>query len=235
MAANISKNYMGPPKPAPGRAAVTAQRCIRTNPTLVHPPPRRLPSASLICRGALLFARCIRLCCDHLRAVCVLRLLLGHWARKWRRWIRTRRQLQSPCLQPLSIQTWWCPLWSLGWAGGASDLLGRAAQKGWADSRAGRGVPKRKGGVFAAGGGSGGARTLSAATATSHRPKGSAGGASALPGVAWGWPLSPAAASCPPPGWVPGWSHKAPLWLLSQPHPHAQLFFREGSFPQQRL
>ena len=106
MAANISENYMGPPKPAPGRAAVTAQRCVRTNPALVQSPPRRLPSASPICRGALLFAGCIRLCCDRVRAVCVLRLLLGHWAGKWRRWIWTRHQLQSPCLQPLSILTW---------------------------------------------------------------------------------------------------------------------------------
>lgn len=105
IAANISENFMGPPKPAPGRAAVAAQRCVRTIPTLVQPPPRCLPSASPICRGALLFAGCIRLCCDRVGAVCVLRLWLGHWSGKWRRWIWTGHQLQSPCLRPLSILT----------------------------------------------------------------------------------------------------------------------------------
>ena len=58
------------------------------------------------------------------------------------------------------------------WPAGQSS-----AERGRADSPAGRGVPKRKGGVLPARRGAGSSRTLSAATATLHHPKGPAGSA----------------------------------------------------------
>lgn len=55
---------------------------------------------------------------------------------------------------------------------GQSPAGQSSAERGRVDSPAGQGVPKRKGGVLAASGGTGSSRTLSAAAVDSHCPKG---------------------------------------------------------------